>query len=44
MQDRLNRFALEPMYGNPAETAVFFRSEVDRWGKMVTALGMSIDK
>ena len=44
VQDRLKRFALEPMHGNPVETAAFFKSEVDRWGKMVTTLGMSIDK
>ena len=44
VQERLNRFALEPMYGSPAETAAFFKSESARWGKMVTTLGMSIDK
>jgi tripartite-type tricarboxylate transporter receptor subunit TctC len=44
VQERLKRFALEPMYGNPSETAAFFKSEVARWGKMVTTLGMSIDK
>jgi tripartite-type tricarboxylate transporter receptor subunit TctC len=44
VQERLKRFALEPMYGNPAETAAFFKSEAARWGKMVTTLGMSIDK
>ena len=44
VQERLNRFALEPMYGNPAETAAFFKSESARWGKMVTTLGMSIEK
>jgi tripartite-type tricarboxylate transporter receptor subunit TctC len=44
VQERLKRFALEPMYGNPVETAAFFKSESARWGKMVTTLGMSIDK
>jgi tripartite-type tricarboxylate transporter receptor subunit TctC len=44
VQERFKRFALEPMYGNPTETAAFFKSEVARWGKMVTTLGMSIDK
>jgi tripartite-type tricarboxylate transporter receptor subunit TctC len=44
VQDRLKAFALEPMYGNPAEAAAFFNSEAARWGKMVTTLGMSIDK
>ncbi len=44
VQERLKRFALEPMYGNPTETAAFFKGEVARWGKMVKTLGMSIDK
>jgi len=44
VQERLKRFALEPMYGNPAETAAFFKTESARWGKMVSTLGMSIDK
>jgi tripartite-type tricarboxylate transporter receptor subunit TctC len=44
VQERFKRFALEPMYGNPSETNAFFKSEVARWGKMVTTLGMSIDK
>jgi tripartite-type tricarboxylate transporter receptor subunit TctC len=44
VQDRLKAFALEPMYGNPAEATAFFNSEAARWGKMVTTLGMSIDK
>lgn len=44
VQERLKAFALEPMYGNPAEAAAFFKSESARWGKMVTTLGMSIDK
>jgi tripartite-type tricarboxylate transporter receptor subunit TctC len=44
VQDRLKRFALEPMYGTPAEAAAFFKSEVGHWGKMVTTLGMSIDQ
>jgi tripartite-type tricarboxylate transporter receptor subunit TctC len=43
IQARLKRFALEPMYGNPAETASFFKSEVERWGKMVKTLGLSIN-
>jgi tripartite-type tricarboxylate transporter receptor subunit TctC len=43
VQERLKRFGLEPMYGNTAETARFFASEVEHWGKMVKALDLSIN-
>lgn len=43
VQERLKRFGLQPMYGNTAETARFFASEIDNWGKMVKTLGMSIN-
>jgi tripartite-type tricarboxylate transporter receptor subunit TctC len=43
IQERLKRFGLEPMHGNPAETARFFTSEVEHWGKMVRTLGLSIE-
>jgi len=43
VQERLKRFGLEPMHGNTAETARFFASEVEHWGKMVKTLGLSID-
>jgi hypothetical protein len=31
------------MHGNTAETARFFASEIDNWGKMVKTLGLSIN-
>ena len=43
VQDRLKLYAYEPMFRSPAETAGYFKSEIDRWGKMVTALGLSIN-
>jgi tripartite-type tricarboxylate transporter receptor subunit TctC len=43
VQERLKRFGLQPMQGNTAETARFFNSEVDHWGKMVRTLGLSIN-
>ena len=43
VQDRLRRFGLEPMQGTLAETARFFNSEVEHWGKMVRTLGLSIN-
>jgi tripartite-type tricarboxylate transporter receptor subunit TctC len=43
VQERLRRFGLQPMHGNTAETARFFASEIDHWGKMVKTLGLSIN-
>ena len=43
VQQRLTRFGLDPMYGNVAETRSFFDSEAEHWGKMVRALGLSIN-
>jgi hypothetical protein len=39
----LRRFGLEPRQGTLIETARFFNGEVEHWGKMVRALGLSID-
>ena len=43
VQERLKRFGLEPMIGDTAATARFFNSEVGHWGKMVQAIGVSIN-
>ena len=43
VQERLKRFGLEPMIADTAATARFFNSEVDRWGKMVKAIGVSVN-
>jgi tripartite-type tricarboxylate transporter receptor subunit TctC len=43
VQERLKRFGLQPMHGNTAETARFFNSEAEHWGKMVRTLGLSIN-
>jgi len=43
VQERLKRFGLQPMHGNTAETARFFASESDNWGRMVKTLGLSIN-
>jgi tripartite-type tricarboxylate transporter receptor subunit TctC len=43
VQERLRRFGLQPMHGNTAETARFFASEVEHWGKMVKTLGVTIN-
>lgn len=43
VQERLKLYAYEAMFGSPAETAGYFKSEVDRWGKMVTTLGLSVN-
>jgi tripartite-type tricarboxylate transporter receptor subunit TctC len=41
--ERLKRFGLDPMIADTPGTARFFNGEVDRWGKMVKAIGVSID-
>ncbi len=41
--ERLKRFGLEPMVNDTAATKRFFDSEVDHWGKMVKAIGVSIN-
>ena len=43
VQERLKRFGLEPMIADTAATKRFFDSEVDHWGKMVQAIGVSIN-
>jgi len=43
VQERLKRFGLEPMIADNAATKKFFDSEVDHWGKMVKAIGVSIN-
>lgn len=43
VQDRLRRFGLESMQGSLVETARYFDSEVEHWGKMVRTLGLSIN-
>ncbi len=43
VKERLTRFGLEPMYGNLSETTRFFNSEIEHWGRMVRALGLSIN-
>jgi tripartite-type tricarboxylate transporter receptor subunit TctC len=37
----LAKAGLEPMTMNPAETDIYFKREVERWGKMVQAIGFS---
>jgi tripartite-type tricarboxylate transporter receptor subunit TctC len=43
VQARLKLYAYEPSFRTPAETVGYFNGEVDRWGKMVTALGLSVN-
>jgi tripartite-type tricarboxylate transporter receptor subunit TctC len=43
IQDKLKRFGLESRIEDPDATAKFFSSEVDHWGKMVKAIGVSIN-
>jgi len=43
VQARLNPFGVELLQRSKEDTVVFFRSEVDHWGKMVKTLGLSIN-
>jgi tripartite-type tricarboxylate transporter receptor subunit TctC len=40
---KLQPFGVELINGPIDKTAAFFKSEVDRWGKMVRTLGLSVD-
>jgi tripartite-type tricarboxylate transporter receptor subunit TctC len=39
---KLTDMGFDPITGSPAEADAMFKSEVDKWGKMVEALGLSI--
>ena len=41
-QKKLESIGFDPIYSNAAHAEQFFRSEVANWGKMVTAVGLSI--
>jgi tripartite-type tricarboxylate transporter receptor subunit TctC len=43
VQERLKRFGLETMIADPGATKKFFDGEVDHWGKMVKAIGASVN-
>jgi tripartite-type tricarboxylate transporter receptor subunit TctC len=43
VQRRLKPFGVEFINGPVDKTTAFFHSEMDRWGKMVKALGISVD-
>ena len=39
----LNDFSLDPIGDTPAEMAVFLKQESERWGKLIRALGVTMD-
>ncbi len=39
---KLTDMGFDPITGPPADASALFNGEVDKWGKMVTALGLSI--
>ena len=43
VQKRLIDFGFEPIVGSQAEADALFNAEVEKWGKMVKALGLSIE-
>jgi tripartite-type tricarboxylate transporter receptor subunit TctC len=43
LQAKLTSIGFDPIEGNQAQAESYFRSEVAKWGKMVKALGLSIN-
>jgi tripartite-type tricarboxylate transporter receptor subunit TctC len=43
VQAKLKSMGLEPKPGTAAEAHTFFKSEIDNWGKMVRAIGASVE-
>ena len=43
VQERMQKFGMEPRYDNYADTVKFFNSEINHWGKMVKTLNLSIN-
>jgi tripartite-type tricarboxylate transporter receptor subunit TctC len=42
-RDKLKVIGFDPIFKNPAETADYFKSEIATWGKMVKAVGVTVD-
>lgn len=42
IQDKLTKIGFDPMTGTPAQADSLFKTEVEKWGKMVSALGITI--
>jgi tripartite-type tricarboxylate transporter receptor subunit TctC len=42
VQKKLGDMGFDPIAGSPEQSETMFHAEVDKWGKMVTALGLSI--
>lgn len=42
VQERLKTIAFEPRQGDVANAAKYFKSEIENWGKMVHAIGASV--
>jgi tripartite-type tricarboxylate transporter receptor subunit TctC len=40
---RLKTIGFDPIVKNQAETAEYFKSEIANWGKMVRAVGITVD-
>jgi tripartite-type tricarboxylate transporter receptor subunit TctC len=42
VQKKLTDMGFDPIAGSPAQADAMFKAEVDKWGKMVKALNLSI--
>jgi tripartite-type tricarboxylate transporter receptor subunit TctC len=40
---RLKTIGFDPIIKNEAETVAYFKSEIANWGKMVRAVGITVD-
>jgi len=43
VQQRLKSIGFDPIFKPHAEAAAYFESEIASWGKMVGAIGLSVD-
>ena len=43
LQQKLTTIGFDPIHGSQAQAESYFRAEVEKWGKMVTTLGLSIN-
>ena len=43
LQQKLTSIGFDPINGSQAQAESYFRAEVEKWGKMVKALALSIN-
>jgi len=43
LREKLTSIGFDPIRGTQAQAESYFRAEVEKWGKMVKSLGLSIN-